>query len=156
MPVSLVVVVVLGGLVALAVTGMSFLATEARNAMLPVEWHGGPVAEYPIRATTIRLERDGTAQVVNVPRGEDKTRTYDGRDFVCFYRSEPDLYSGPATWEWVSDWRVRLHFEDYSLTLRAGKSGYMLPDPDWESPRFTECTEGSVAWNFEQTSSTGR
>ena len=155
----LVVLLVLGGLVSLALAAIgatSFASTQARDGMLPIEWHGHPGWASPAANTTIRLERDGTASLVNVPRGRDEKNTYDGREYVCFDRSDPELYSGSARWEWVSDWRLRLTFETTSLTVTAGKGGYFLPDPDWESPRFAECGGAEALWSFDQSSTVTR
>lgn len=145
-------------LVVAVVAGASLTSAKdhaVHDAVAPVEWREAPDAAAPGSEMRIRLQRDGRAEVVDAPRGDvtrqdrDEARqNRNGRRHLCFAPSGKGVYTGPATWEVVGEWGIRVQFDDSSLILRAGRGGSILRDPDWNSPRMTACGENGKTWRF--------
>lgn len=145
-------------LVVAVVAGASLTSAKdhaVHDAVAPVEWREAPDAAAPGSEMRIRLQRDGRAEVVDAPRGDvtrqdrDEARqNRNGRRHLCFAPSGKGVYTGPATWEVVGEWGIRVQFDDSSLILRAGRGGSILRDPDWSSPRMTACGENGKTWRF--------
>ncbi|MDQ1075062.1 MULTISPECIES: hypothetical protein [Microbacterium] len=123
------------------------------RSIAPVEWMsvGQPTPGGDAATITIRLEDTGRALVENMPRGAEGNDFFGGRKYTCFRVEGDDVYSGPASWEWVSDFAVRLRFGSSSVLIFADKSGYFLPDPDWENPSFRECGYADREWHLSPT-----
>ncbi|WAC70143.1 hypothetical protein [Microbacterium sp. SL75] len=145
-------------LVIAVVAGASLTSANdhaVRDSVAPVEWRGALDGSAPGSEMRIRLQRDGTAEVIDAPRGDvtrqdrDEARqNRNGRRHLCFAPAGTGVYTGPATWEVVGEWGIRVQFDDSSLILRAGKGGSVLRDPDWNSPRMPECGENGKSWRF--------
>lgn len=145
-------------LVVAVVAGASLTSAKdhaVHDAVAPVEWREAPDAAAPGSEMRIRLQRDGRAEVVDAPRGDvtrqdrDEARqNRNGRRHLCFAPSGKGVYTGPATWEVIGEWGIRVQFDDSSLILRAGRGGSILRDPDWNSPRMTACGENGKTWRF--------
>lgn len=129
-----------------AVVGVTALVNSAGPFATPIEWtNDGPAA------TSIRLQSGGTADLVNFPRGTNSTERIDGKTYNCLERSITDeLYTGPATWKTEGDWAFTLTFGSSTGLVRSGKSGYFLPEPDWQIARFDECGDGGEGWGLSQ------
>lgn len=121
-----------------------------RDAFAPIEWRGSAAEPAAASEIRLRLERDGQAQVVGVPRAREAEQEKNGRTYLCLEPTGEDTYTGPAEWEFVGEWGIRVRFETSSFVLRAGKSGSLLPDPDWDYPRMTECGAAMRSFSFER------
>lgn len=128
-----------------------------RGAIAPVEWRGIREGDSTGGGMRIRLEPDGRAQVTGAPRGEvarqdrgEARQNRNGRRHLCVRPTGTGVYSGPATWDVVGERGIRVQFEDSSLILRAGRSGSILREPDWNRPRMTECGDGGRTWFFDR------
>jgi len=155
---GLLIAIVVLVVAALAGAALTSATDEARrNALAPVEWRGIRDGASTGPEMRVRLQRDGHAQVVDAPRGEvgrqdrDEARqNRNGRRHLCFAPTGAGNYSGPATWETVGEWGIRVRFETSSLILRARKSDVFLRDPVWDHPRMTECGGSGKTWSFER------
>lgn len=143
------VVLVLIGLAVVA-AGVAAVAygSSGTKPEAPIGWRGEQVGSSITGTSNIRLEEDGSAFVVNLPRGRESEEIHNERTYSCFEPTVADPYTGVASWERVSDWRFRLRFETTSIVLFAEKSGYFLPDPDWRNTYFSECGDDYVQWYF--------
>lgn len=121
----------------------------------PIAWQGGRETfdnSGPEISMSLRLEGDGTAQVVNFPQGADTTEEVDGQTYVCLESSHAPIYTGAATWEVRATNALVVKFGESSVTVVSGKNGYFLPDPDWSVLNVWECgTQTHYAeWRFFQ------
>lgn len=78
------------------------------------------------------LEKDGTAEVWNVPKGE-----VDDSDAPCITRSE-GLYSGDATWQATGDGVLQLTFGETVMFWADRGFGGSL---DWANLTLADCAE---------------
>lgn len=137
--------------VLIPVLGVAYAVdTSTRNRLVPIQWEG--VENSRAAGVTVRLERDGFAYVENVPEGQESEQTYNDRQYICFEQAPAkDTFTGAASWEWLGEWGIRLRFDTSSVVLKAEKSGYFLPDPDWAHPWFDACGEPLMYWVFATT-----
>lgn len=116
----------------------------------PLEWGNAVIATYGEAdvpnvgvGTNIRLTDSDEAFLTDFPQGQ----LVEHADGECLERTESDLYTGAATWEAESAWRIRFTFADSTVTLFSGEAKF--GSQDWREPRIIECGGSVKVWALQ-------